>query len=733
MERLMLIFLLSHSVKSVNEFNFSITDLENSTESPSEVSNDDTRSNGENVPAMKRKDQRDPIYIDSLRWVVSDILNQMLNPFSDFEARAIPKFRNLRCAAIFGDSTHAELLGFNFGPIKTIRDMVPTINYRVKETEELKNPGNETLTVLRTMVKDGCRIFVILLKDGNLVGNFLRFGDRNRELDTRANFILLYDSHLFHPEFQYIWKKIVNVIFLRPHLHSTPWFEILTVPFPFFDNKTKLVDIWSRGVFRISSSTIFRDRLKSDSNLFPEKTKDLQGISLAVFTFDHVPSAIKKEDSFVENLTSTFQGIEIKILETLAKFMNFRVQLMEVGNDERWGSKDKHGNWSGLIGAVSRGEVDIALGNLFYSPCYQEKFDLTIPYTVQCLTFLTPESRADNSWLTLILPFKGPTWGAIISTLIVGGFLFRFMASIKVSHPRRRQWRITRKSAYPFANLDDAILYSWGMLLQVPPPTLPLSWPLRFLSGCWWIFCLLAAVAYRSSMTAVLSSPPPRLVYDTLSDLAASGVSSGGWGDQPKEFFSTALDLPSRRIAKHFEALEGPQTSPQNVADRVASGKFAYYENEYWLRDARAKYLRGDKRNGSRVGPYGLHVMRECAIKMPISVGLRDNSPLKERIDHLLQRVVEAGLISKWQVDAMKPTLMAELKQLSVDDGDENVNVGTQGDSEGEDKKALMNLRKMSGAFFALGVGSVEILSGLCFKDIFYSGFVKGRNTRINI
>lgn len=52
-------------------------------------------------------------------------------------------------------------------------------------------------------------------------------------------------------------------------------------------------------------------------------------------------------------------------------------------------------------------------------------------------------------------------------------------------------------------------------------------------------------------------------------------------------------------------------------------------------------------------GKHNLHIMSDCIISMPISIGLEKNSPLKPRIDEFIQRVVEAGLIHKWLDDVM--------------------------------------------------------------------------------
>lgn len=52
------------------------------------------------------------------------------------------------------------------------------------------------------------------------------------------------------------------------------------------------------------------------------------------------------------------------------------------------------------------GVAQIALGDLYYIPYFLDVMDLSIPYTAQCLTFLTPEALTDNSWQTLVLPFR---------------------------------------------------------------------------------------------------------------------------------------------------------------------------------------------------------------------------------------------------------------------------------------------------------------------------------------
>lgn len=88
--------------------------------------------------------------------------------------------------------------------------------------------------------------------------------------------------------------------------------------------------------------------------------------------------------------------------------MNFKPKLYQPQNIElqKWGQKQPNGSFSGLLGEMVNGHADVGLGNLQYNPYHLELTDLSIPYTSQCWTFLTPEALSDNSWKTLIMPFK---------------------------------------------------------------------------------------------------------------------------------------------------------------------------------------------------------------------------------------------------------------------------------------------------------------------------------------
>lgn len=96
--------------------------------------------------------------------------------------------------------------------------------------------------------------------------------------------------------------------------------------------------------------------------------------------------------------------------------------------------------------------------------------------------------------------------------------------------------------------------------------------------------------------------------------------------------------------------------------------------------------------------------MEECAINMPISIGLDKNSPLKKKIDELIQYAIEGGLIGKWYRDA-------------ISSFDESV--------EAPPTEALMDLKKFYGALVALGCGVFLSIIAFIFEVFHWQYFVK--------
>ncbi|XP_063822067.1 glutamate receptor ionotropic, kainate glr-3 [Ostrinia nubilalis] len=626
---------------------------------------------------------------------------------------------DITCVAIICDVVYLNVFE---GSLFRRTAAVPYVMIVVEEYEDLLSPNFDTLESLRETRKDGCNIYVILLANGIQTSRLLRFGDRYRILDTRAKYIMLHDYRLFHSDLHYLWKRIINVIFLRYHskingvLKSKAWFDLSTVPFP---NPIKnvfvsrRVDIWNNGRFHYNRT------------LFADKTSNLNNETLYVVYLDHVPSVVVTKT----NDTTKVGGVEIEILNTLAKQMNFQPKLYEPQNADlhKWGEIQPNGTFSGLLGEMVSGKADLALGNLQYSPYHLELTDLSNPYTSQCFTFITPEALSDNSWKTLILPFKLNMWIAVLVVLLISGSIFYGLARhymnlqeyIKTHESRNtneKQLDTAEKPVglYLFGEIINSILYTYAMLLVVSLPKLPTGWSIRLLTGWYWLYCVLLVVSYRASMTAILANPAPRVTIDTLKELVESKIACGGWGMETKKFFQESSD-DIQTIGQRFETINDPFVA----ANKVAKGVYAYYDNENFLKYIRVKRknidmnIQSDMVNATSnttdvfVGEMerNLHIMSDCVVNTPISIGFHKNSPLKPLADIYLRRIVEVGLVEKWLNDAMHP-----IKSLETNE---------------DEVKALMNLKKLYGAFIALAIGYSISTIGLIGELIHWHLIVK--------
>lgn len=193
-----------------------------------------------------------------------------------------------------------------------------------------------------------------------------------------------------------------------------------------------------------------------------------------------------------------------------------------------------------------------------------------------------------------------------------------------------------------------------------------------------------------------------RITIDTLEELEKSDLACGGWAETVKDFFLTSLDSSSQIIGQKFEQVNDTETA----VERVARGEFAYYENIYYLKAAsvrRELHIQAQKDHDSSLidTDRNLHIMSDCVINMPISLGLQKNSPIKPKVDTFIRRVIEGGFVKKWLNDIMQPTLTSE---MNIDSDESN---------------ALMTLEKLyagiGALFFGYFVSSVALVVELAY------------------
>ncbi|XP_012342425.2 ionotropic receptor 21a isoform X2 [Apis florea] len=568
------------------------------------------------------------------------------------------------CIIFVTDSIYQNLID-----IKNIKGSSNVSKYEIllRDNEQFLRPRRRIQRILVDGRTVDCNAYIMLISNGYLTAEFLQYTERERLINTHGLFLLLYDSRLFQLNLYYLWKKIINVVFIRQYnAYKHRSGEILlkekidlnTVYFPPRKKRltaTKYIDTWYQG------------KLRYGTNHFTEKTNNLQKKHLQIAVFEHIPAVTEKIKLYYNKQPNNIiqgLGIEFELIQIISKAMNFKPKYY-IHQNIPLKQKDIEGSNQTDTGLISKAIEENAA---FYL-----------------------ESLTENSWKLLILPFKFYTWIALILTLILGSIVFYFLSLSYKKHISSYKSQNTSiknemKGLYLFTEIGNSILYTYSMLFQVSLPHLPSPWAVRILIGWWWIYSILVAVAYRASMTATLANPVARVTIDTLAQLAKSSMEVGGLNEESKNFFLKSSDLSSQEIGNKFMIIK----HEDEAIEKVANGSFCYYENSYLLQYARVKrqIIEKEKKRNETANnissKHNLHIMEECIINMPTALGMEKNSPLKPKVDNLIRRMIEIGLVQKWLNDVMEWPKIMEIRQ------------------EAESEKALVNLHKLQGAFFAI-------------------------------
>ena len=135
------------------------------------------------------------------------------------------------------------------------------------------------------------------------------------------------------------------------------------------------------------------------------------------------------------------------------------------------------------------------------------------------------------------------------------------------------------------------------------------------------------------------------MTINTITELAKSRIAVGGWMDEQKDLFMSSSDQDVRNIGERFELT----TNEDEAIARVANGSFSYYDNIDVLKHARAlrqqleyaQKVNASKRKETLKADRDLHVMEECLINMPVSIGMDKNSPLKPQVDRMVWKIIQ--------------------------------------------------------------------------------------------
>ncbi|XP_066958482.1 probable glutamate receptor [Macrobrachium rosenbergii] len=396
-------------------------------------------------------------------------------------------------------------------------------------------------------------------------------------------------------------------------------------------------------------------------DLFPDRFKTFKGEVLHVASdYDDYPLVFGDDNGLVD-------GTNIRILSTLAVWLNFSFTTTNRSVDNSWGELI-NGTWIGMLGEVFRGSKNITINYFTVVEDRAKDFDYTAPYFYEGFGFALLIPPPLPMWMSLLYPFTNWVWTSVIAAIIVITPTLYLLAGL--ADPENK------------LSLMKASLTIFGSLL-VQNVKAPSNNVVRLILAFWWVGGLILVVSYTSNLIAVLTVPafPPKIT--TIKGLAKSNyrVSMINYGEFVPEALATSQDQYLKILGKRLDLVPNYSSSDvsyDKLLDLLFAGTHSITETYSYLRNL----LRNNVRAKGKT-----YVLREQIYPGALAFFVNKNTPWKGKFDVGIQRLVEAGLVNKWYNDIMED------------------NTGQLAIQPSSVKERPLNIANLQGAFLILALG----------------------------
>ncbi|XP_063446900.1 glutamate receptor ionotropic, delta-1-like [Mytilus trossulus] len=370
----------------------------------------------------------------------------------------------------------------------------------------------------------------------------------------------------------------------------------------------------------------------NDGVLFGNEFTNFGGKVLTVATLQVEPFIYIENN----NNVTTYTGFCFDILNEMAKRFNFSYKVVQPP-DGQYGGPKEDGTWTGMVGMIMRGEIDIAAAPFTITCIRESVIDFTVPIMEDGVGILTKKITEEPYKLFKTLkPFTLKVWGAIGMVIIVVG-IFLYIVN-RLSPYTVDGQDLMVDTAHEQKKLKENMWLIYGSFLEQAVDPRPSATSGRVMLGFWWVFTILMLASYTANLAAYLTvsitvqpinSLSELITQDKIKPLVKTGTSlhtlfqtaSSGVYTQVWEKMSTMPYVTSRATA-----VELARTGEYAFMTDISQLEFIQ------LQDCEAFALAAEVFNQAGLG-----------FVMP------ENAPYKEAFNLNIMKMHEAGMTERWK------------------------------------------------------------------------------------
>ncbi|XP_047736185.1 glutamate receptor ionotropic, delta-1-like [Hyalella azteca] len=366
------------------------------------------------------------------------------------------------------------------------------------------------------------------------------------------------------------------------------------------------------------------------------RNQNMGGRTFLASVVDNFPFfKIRRDDT---KGSETGSGIDYSIAETIAKFLNITIRIV-TPVDGQWGRRLPNGSWTGMIGMVERREAHFAIDQITITGERETAVDFSRFYYCESMSIVSRAPVAANQALAVLSPFTSAVWLLLLVFFLLAGPTMKIFSVC--------QQRLGLRTEPKRSSMSEFSFYAFRLALMQHDESVAIKTPsLRLFVIFWAIFSFILTVLYSGHLTAALVSPPHARPISSLQDLLTAVTRDGVLpvvfeGGSAHAVFSLSEADIYRNLYQHFTA-DSYVTSTADGYKKVLTSNGAYIGGAL---SARIRTL--------TLGSYKFSVAREAFSSESYGIAVRTGAPYLIAFNSALGRLVDSGLIGKWEREAV--------------------------------------------------------------------------------
>ncbi|KAG8185334.1 hypothetical protein JTE90_008237 [Oedothorax gibbosus] len=323
-------------------------------------------------------------------------------------------------------------------------------------------------------------------------------------------------------------------------------------------------------------------------------------------------------------------GVEFHLLQILSSYFPFRYELMK-SSDWIYGKLNDEGEWSGMMGMLRSGEVDMVVARMAQTWDRTLAVDFSFPYLMDSVVFVTAAPEIRRADFPFIEPFPVMVWCFLLLSLAIPS-----MVICLLSHPE------SHKGIWISRWITESYKLLVLLLGQGSHATYQKT-RVRAFMYLWVLSKLVLVFSYCSILLSFLMVPRMETPLRTVQELQEA-VLSGKY--QFTTFQGTSfMILVNETNTGVFKVLgDHIRSHPNNVLspkDSPFVRILAQHRLSALMSRAYFNY------EASEFGWDRFHVPEDNFGHYPCGISMKKGLGMVERINRLIHRITEAGIVEK--------------------------------------------------------------------------------------